>query len=145
MQAVVSKAASAKFVNFPNTPDCITGAVESGDPEHGPSMLLAKFAPGCAAPWHFHTPNEQVMLINGALQVQMKDGQPVLMHRGDFVLAPSHHIHMAKCTGAAPCLMFLYSDAAFDIHYVDAAGAEIPLGDALKAPSTVKTAVESGK
>ena len=33
---------------------------------------------------------------------------------------------------AVPCLVFLTSDAAFDIHWVDAAGEEIPLETALK-------------
>jgi len=31
------------------------------------------------------------------------------------------------------CQMYIYSDAAFDIHYVNAQGNEIPAADALKA------------
>ena len=44
------------------------------------------------------------------------------------------------CTGAAPCTVFLTSDAAFDIHWVDADGKEISLADALKVAKSAKTA-----
>jgi quercetin dioxygenase-like cupin family protein len=142
--AAINKAATLKYVNFPNMPTCITGSVESGDPAHGASVILGKLTPGCAIPWHFHTPNEQVMVVAGAVQFQMKDGPPTVLHRGDFVLAQSHHVHQAKCTGAVPCMMFVQSDVAFDIHYVDSTGAEIPPTEALKA-GIVKTTSKPGK
>jgi len=40
---------------------------------------------------------------------------------------------------SAPCIVFLTSDAAFDIHWVGAAGQEIPLEAALKAANSAKT------
>ena len=39
------------------------------------------------------------------------------------------HVHQFKCTSA--CTGFVSSDTAFDIHYVDAAGKEVPLEAAL--------------
>jgi len=42
-------------------------------------------------------------------------------------------VHRATCQGSAACLVFLTSDAAFDIHWVDAEGKEISLEQAIKA------------
>jgi hypothetical protein len=45
---------------------------------------------------------------------------------------PSHHIHQFRCS-SGPCDLYISSDAAFDIHYVDAQGKEISPDEALKA------------
>ncbi len=129
---IVSTAASAKFGAIPNAPECFTVAVERGDPAKGPSVILAKFTAGCVAPFHWHTPSETAMIVSGSLEIQMKGDTSLLAHHGDFAYLPSHHVHRATCLGAVPCLVFLTSDAAFDIHWVDAAGEEIPLESALK-------------
>jgi len=129
---IVSAAATAKFSAIPTAPACFTIAVERGDPGAGASVILARFAPGCVAPFHWHTPSETVMLVSGSLEVQMKDDKAFVAHHGDFLYLPGHHVHRATCTSTAPCLVFLSSDAAFDIHWVDAAGQEIPLETAVK-------------
>lgn len=129
---IVSAAATAKFSAIPNAPACFTIAVERGDPGAGASVLLARFAPGCVAPFHWHTPSETAMLVSGSLELQMKDDKAFVAHHGDFVYLPGHHVHRATCTSPAPCMVFLSSDRAFDIHWVDAAGQEIPLETAVK-------------
>jgi quercetin dioxygenase-like cupin family protein len=131
-KGIVAPAASAKFAAIPNAPECFTVAVERGDPTKGASVILAKFAPGCVAPFHWHTPSETAMLVSGSLEVQMKDDKAFVAHRGDFVYLPPHHVHRATCRGSSACLVFLTSDAAFDVHWVDAAGQEISLETALK-------------
>jgi len=133
-KAVVSPLSGAKFGAIPNAPKCFTIAVEQGDPSKGPSVVLAKFSPGCVAPNHWHTPAETVMVVSGALETQMKgDDQPIVAHHGDFVYLPPKHVHRATCSKAAPCLVFISSDAAFDIHWVDKDGQEISLEAAMKA------------
>jgi quercetin dioxygenase-like cupin family protein len=129
---IVTTAASAKFGTIPNAPECFTVAVERGDPSTGPSVLLAKFTPGCVAPWHWHTPSETVMVVSSSLEVQMKGDKAFVARHGDFVYLPGHHVHRATCLGSTPCMVFLSSDAAFDLHWIDAAGQEIPLETALK-------------
>src|SRR5437899_8402811 len=129
---IVNPAASAKFGAVPNAPECFTIAVEKGDPGKDASVILAKFAPGCVAPWHWHTPTETVMVVSGSLEVQMKGDKALVAHHGDFVDMPPRHVHRATCQGAAPCLVFISSNAAFDIHWVDADGKEIPVEAALK-------------
>lgn len=133
---IVNPKASAKFAPIPNVPACFTISVEKGDPTKGPSVILARFAPHCVAPYHWHTPSETVMVASGALEAQMKDDKAIVAHSGDFLYMPSHHIHRATCTGTAPCLVFLSSDAAFDVHWVDAAGKEIPFDQAVKPTKT---------
>jgi len=44
-------------------------------------------------------------------------------------MMPSKHVHQFTCTSA--CSFFVNSDVAFDIHYVDASGQEIPPDKAL--------------
>jgi quercetin dioxygenase-like cupin family protein len=129
---LVIAAATAKFGAIPNAPECFTVAIERGDPAKGPSVILARFAPGCVAPFHWHTPSETVTVVSGSLEATMKGEKPFVARHGDFLYLPPRHVHRAVCLGSAPCLVFLTSDAAFDIHWVDAAGQEIPLEAALK-------------
>jgi quercetin dioxygenase-like cupin family protein len=136
---IVAAASTAKFGTIPNAPECFTVAVERGDPTKGPSVILARFAPGCVAPFHWHTPSETAMVVSGSLQVQMKGDSAFVGHHSDFVYFPAHHVHRATCLGTTPCMVFLSSDAAFDIHWVDAAGQEIPLEAAMKGVKLAKT------
>ena len=129
--AVARNQTEAKFAPFPVMPSCTQGAVESGDPSKGPSVILAKATAGCNFPWHWHTPTEQVMIVSGTAVAEMKDGKPITLKAGGYAEMPSKHVHRFKCTTA--CSMFIHSDAAFDMHYVDKDGKEIPVDDALKA------------
>jgi quercetin dioxygenase-like cupin family protein len=135
---IVGQASTAKFSPIPNAPECFTVAVERGDPSKGPSVILAKFAPGCVAPFHWHTPSETVMIVSGSLQAQMKDDKAFVAHRGDFVYMPPRHVHRAACLSSTPCLVFLTSDAAFDIHWVDQSGQEISLEAAMKSAKAAR-------
>jgi len=120
-----------KFVNIPPLPTCTRASVVSGDPAKGPSIILAKATTGCTIPWHWHTPNEHVMIVSGAATLQMKDAKPVSLRAGGFALMPAHHVHQFRCLRA--CALYIYSDAAFDIHYVDKQGNEISPASATKA------------
>jgi quercetin dioxygenase-like cupin family protein len=119
-----------KFGAFPGMPTCSSGAVLSGDPAKGSSIILARAKPGCVFPWHWHTPSEHIMMVSGSARVEMKDAKPMTLKAGGFAVMPSHHVHQFDCTKA--CMLYVYSDAAFDMHYVDAKGQEIPPDEALK-------------
>jgi quercetin dioxygenase-like cupin family protein len=120
-----------KFVSFPGLPTCVSGSVQSGDPAQGPSIILAKAAAGCAFPWHWHTPTEQLMMVSGTARAEMKDAGTVTLNAGGFAMMPAHHVHRFQCTTA--CALYVSADAAFDIHYVDAQGSELAPDQALKA------------
>jgi len=129
-QATAQNVAEMKFSQFPGMPECATGSVQSGDPAKGPSIIFAKSTPGCSFPWHWHTSNEHLMMVSGVARAEMKDGKPMTLRPGAFAMMPSKHVHRFSCTKA--CTLYVYSDAAFDIHYVDDQGKEIPSEEALR-------------
>ena len=111
-------------------PSCVTMAVESGDPSKGPSVIVFKGTAGCRIPWHWHTPTEHVMIVSGSAKVEMKDGNhTATLTAGGYAMMPAKHVHQFTC--ATACSAFVSSDGAFDIHYVDAGGKEIPPDKAL--------------
>ena len=121
---VVRKLSENKLAAMPGLPSCVTMAVESGDPSKGPSVIVFKATAGCVIPWHWHTPTEQLMIVSGSAKIEMKDGaHSATIGAGGFAMLPGKHHHQFTCTAA--CTAFVTSDAAFDIHYVDANGKEI--------------------
>lgn len=123
--------AEMKFTPVPGVPPCALNSVQSGDPTKGASIIFAKLTAGCAIPWHWHTPNEHLMMVTGTARIEMKDGKPLTLEPGGFAMLPSRHVHQFRCEQA--CTFYIYSDSAFDIHYVDAKGNEISPEEALKA------------
>lgn len=119
-----------KFEAKPNLPACATAAVAQGDPAKGPSFIVGKIGKNCVIPWHWHTANENIILVSGEARVETKDGKPVTLTAGGFATMPSKHIHRFSCVKA--CSLYVYSDAIFDIHYVNADGQEIAVDEALK-------------
>jgi quercetin dioxygenase-like cupin family protein len=120
-----------KFTTIPPLPTCATGSVQSGDPANGTSVILAKMKTGCVVPWHWHTPNEHVMLVSGVGRMEMKGGKTLTMRAGAFALMASKQIHQFTCVRS--CQLYVHSDAAFDIHYTNANGDEITPAEAMKA------------
>ena len=123
--------AEMAFAPIPGLPTCATGAVQAGNPATGPTIIASKIAAGCVIPWHWHTPNEHLMLVSGSARVEPKDGSPLTLKAGGFALMPSKHVHQFRCEQA--CLLYASSDGPFDTHYVNAQGTEISPADALAA------------
>jgi len=119
-----------KMTTIPGLPTCAMGSVQSGNPTNGASIIFAKLPDGCSIPWHWHTPTEHVMIVSGVVRMDMKDAKSLTLRAGGFVMLPSHHLHQARCVKA--CSIYIYSDVAFDIHYVNANGKEISPAEALK-------------
>ncbi len=142
-EPVVKKAATAKFATPPNVPACVASTVVRGVPSHGPNASLVRLGPGCAFPWHWHTASEEVLIVSGAETFEMKGSSPSILRAGDYAYVPGHHVHRAACTGRAPCVVFSSRAGATDYHYVNAAGQEIPLAEALE--SSAKKGTESPK
>jgi hypothetical protein len=59
-----------------NDVKCLSSAVEAGDPTAGPSTWILKASSGCVVPWHFHTAEEQLIIISGAVVAEMIDHPP---------------------------------------------------------------------
>ena len=130
VHAATRNPAQMQFGAVPGLPACTSGAVQSGDPSQGAAMVLAKAATGCTVPWHWHTPNEHLMIVSGVVRLETKDAKPVSLRAGGYALMPSRHVHQFHC--ASECLFYVHSDGALDIHYVDAQGNEMAPAAALK-------------
>jgi quercetin dioxygenase-like cupin family protein len=133
---VLRKLSENKLAPMAGLPSCITMAVESGDPTKGPSVIVFKGTSGCTIPWHWHTPTEHVMIVSGSAKVEMKGGSSPTLGPGGYAMMPSKHVHQFTCASA--CSAFVSSDAAFDIHYQDATGKEIPPDAALATKAAAK-------
>ena len=120
-----------KFTPIPDMPGCASAAIVRGNPRSEPAWVFLKLATGCRVPWHWHTANETLLVINGRGTLAMKDGPPLQFVPGAYASLPNHHIHQASCARA--CLLFNTADAAFDIHYADANGQEISSDEAMKS------------
>lgn len=118
-----------KFEPGAGLPACVAKAVETGDPATGPSVLIVKAKSNCRVPWHWHTATENVMIVSGKAKLEMRGGSSATFGPGGFAMLPAKHVHQFTCL--ADCTFFIASDAAFDIHYVDASGVEITLEAAL--------------
>jgi quercetin dioxygenase-like cupin family protein len=135
-QMGVVSPATSKFGNMPGLPSCLTLSVLHGDPARGASVILLKFASGCSVPWHWHSSNETLVLVSGTGSAQMKDGTPMAMKAGDYLYLAAKGIHRFSAKSAA--YMYDMPDGAFDIHYVDAEGKEIPPDKALAGQIKVR-------
>jgi quercetin dioxygenase-like cupin family protein len=125
----IANASQLKLGPVPNAPACVTAASEHGDPSKGASTMLLKFTSGCTVPMHWHTPNEEVMMVSGSAKLQLPDGTTLMLEKGGFARLPAKHPHQFACVTA--CTTFLVSDGVFDVHYVDNNGNEIPAEQAL--------------
>jgi quercetin dioxygenase-like cupin family protein len=143
----VVSAAASKFAPLEGLPACSTLSVQRGDPTKGPATILIKATTGCKIPWHWHTATEGLIMVSGKAKVEMKDAPTATMAPGDYAYLPGKHQHQFTCVAA--CTFFAVTEGAFDIHYVDKDGNEIPPAQALKAspakPAATKAAPKSDK
>ncbi len=99
----------------------------------GPSTVVHKFAAKCDSTMHWHSPNEQLVMVKGSGMFQLQGQSPKPVTVGGYNAQPSKHNHRFMCGAGGECLLYLFSDAKFDIHYVDDSGKEISLEQAKKS------------
>jgi len=122
--------ATTKFITLPMLPACMTLSAQHGDPMKGAAVLLVKFTSGCVVPWHWHTANENLLMVSGKGKAEMKSGGAHAMTAGDYIFLPGKMPHQFTCISS--CVLFDVTEGAFDIHYINAEGNEIPVEQALK-------------
>jgi quercetin dioxygenase-like cupin family protein len=96
---------------------CLLSALETGDPTTGRSTLILKASPGCVVPWHFHTAEEQLIIISGTVLAEMTGHQPTRLGPGGFAMMGGHMPHQFTCQGKSACLMIVAFDRAYDIYW----------------------------
>jgi len=96
---------------------CLASARETGDPSKGPSTFILKAPPGCIVPWHFHTAEEQAIVIRGKVTMEMEGHPAVTLGAGGFSVMPGKAPHQFSCIGKHPCLLIVTFDAPYDIFW----------------------------
>jgi quercetin dioxygenase-like cupin family protein len=97
---------------------CLGFATESGDPNTGPSTQLLDFPKDCVVPWHYHTAEEQLMVVQGRVLTEMEAAAPVILGPGGFGLMPSKQRHRFSCKSQNGCRAFVSFDRTYDIFWV---------------------------
>ena len=96
---------------------CLLSAVETGDPNTGASTIILKAPAGCVVPWHFHTAQEQAVVIQGAVKMEMPDSPAMLLGPGGFAVMQGKVPHQFACELKVACLIMVSFDAKYDIFW----------------------------
>jgi quercetin dioxygenase-like cupin family protein len=104
-------------VRFPagEGPDCLQFFLENGDMKTGPSTAIMKAKPNCVVPPHYHTAEEQLIIVKGNVSTGMEGMQDSVLGPGGFAMMPSKAPHWFTCAAKEECLMFVTFDRAYDI------------------------------
>ena len=97
---------------------CLRSSPETGDPGTGPSTFILKAAENCVVPWHFHTAEEQLVVIRGSVLTEMDGMQSSTLGAGGYALMPSKKHHRFSCGSDSECLMVVSFDRPYDIFWV---------------------------
>jgi quercetin dioxygenase-like cupin family protein len=97
---------------------CLFSTVESGDPAKGPSTIILKAPPNCLVQWHYHTAEEQLLVVQGSVQTEMEGMAPRALGPGGFAMMPGKAKHQFSCQSKTECLMFVAFDRKYDIFWV---------------------------
>jgi mannose-6-phosphate isomerase-like protein (cupin superfamily) len=124
----------APFKAIPNAATCNTMAPLRGDMSKGPATFTSRMTPGCVAPWHWHSPTEEVVMLQGTARMQMDDDSttPITLPTGAYSQLPRQHLHRFRCLQGPDCVILVIADGAFDIHWVDKSRKEISFEQATK-------------
>jgi len=68
-------------------------------------------------PWHFHTAEEQLIIITGTVLAEMPDHPAPRLGPGGFAMMGSRMPHQFTCQSRSACLMIVVFDRAYDIHW----------------------------
>jgi len=107
-------------VRFPagEGPDCLQFFLENGDMKVGPSTAIMKAKPKCVVPPHYHTAEEQLLIVKGDVSTGMEGMKDAVLGPGGFAMMPSKAPHWFTCTAKEECLMFVTFDRAYDIVWI---------------------------
>ncbi len=114
---VLTPLAKVKFVADDDV-RCLSYAVESGDPDKGPSTMILKASPKCVVPWHYHSAQEELMVARGNVLTEMEGVPTTTLELGGFGTMRSEEKHQFTCTGKSECILFVTFDRVYDIHWV---------------------------
>ena len=97
---------------------CLDSTLENGDPAKGASTFILRAAPNCMVPLHYHTAEEQLIVVRGDVETGMDGVSPRVLQAGGFAMMPGKEKHWFTCKSKAGCLMFVTFDRVYDIFWV---------------------------
>jgi quercetin dioxygenase-like cupin family protein len=97
---------------------CLDSTLENGDPAKGASTFILRAAPNCRVPLHYHTAEEQLIVVRGDVETGMDGVSPLVLQAGGFAMMPGKEKHWFSCNSKEGCLMFVTFDRAYDIFWV---------------------------
>jgi mannose-6-phosphate isomerase-like protein (cupin superfamily) len=97
---------------------CLLSAPETGDPATGPSTFILKAPPGCVVAWHYHSAQEQAIVVSGRVRMEMEAHSAVTLAAGGFAVMQSRTAHQFSCVGSAACLLVVAFDRRYDIFWI---------------------------
>ena len=77
-----------------------------------------KAAPNCVVPAHYHTAEEQLLIVGGEVSTGMEGLPDTVLGPGGFAMMTSKQVHWFTCAAREECLMFVTFDRAYDIVWV---------------------------
>ena len=95
-RGIVTPLANANLV-FDGEPACLKVARENGDPDKGTSTFLLEAPSGCVVPAHYHTAEEQLMVVQGDVLSGMDGMAEATISPGGFAMMPSKAMHWFTC------------------------------------------------
>jgi quercetin dioxygenase-like cupin family protein len=97
---------------------CLLSAVETGDPAKGASTIILKAPPNCLVPWHYHTADEQLIVVEGSVRTEMDKMPARPLGPGGFAAMPGKVKHQFACGPKSACVLFVSFDKPYDIFWV---------------------------
>jgi len=125
-----TKPAGRTFITLPVLPSCAQLSADHGDPFKGAATIFLKASPGCKIAWHWHSVGESLLMVSGHATLEMKGADTHKLASGDYLYLAAKGIHQFTCTDG--CTLFDVTEGAFDIHYVDKDGKELPVEQVIK-------------
>lgn len=122
---------TADFQSAPGVPECTTFAVLHGDMATGPSTMMVRMESGCAVPYQWHSPSEELVVLKGEIVAQLMGEDALHFGEGSYIQLASGRPHRFACISDSDCILFNVADAAFDIHFVDKDGTSITVDEAM--------------
>ena len=118
-QGVVRPLSAIKFAADDDV-KCLAGVLENGDPASGPSTFILKAPAGCVVAPHYHTAEEQLIVVRGEVSTGMEGMAETVLGAGGFAMMPGKAVHWFTCTAASKdgCVMFVTFDRTYDIVWV---------------------------
>lgn len=116
-QGIVSPTSKVKWEQDSDV-KCLTSGLENGDPNTGASTFILKATSDCIVPWHYHTAEEQVIVVGGDVFTEMEGMTATVLSAGGFAMMPSKVKHQFSCHSKGGCLLFVTFDRVYDIYWV---------------------------